>query len=387
MDKQDFLEEKKHRETKKSYKNNLDYLNEFVMALSKENESKNKILIINSFLHQKINYNDIGLCIIDKNNDSAYFLALKNNQIYDLDINNKELCYTIKKQINQSMYKPFNIKNIINANELIKISPSCRNLLFCNLIDNEEYNTVLIFFADDDYVFQDDELSLLESLCPYISLVFNDYILDQIIKDNKEEQERYAKELELINTKLHSMPCLDGLTGIPNRKHFNTVSLYIYRKAIEMKKPLCFLMLDIDNFKRYNLKYGNDLGNKAIRQIAKALHNTVKEFQFFINYEALFSRCSGDLFALMFMHENVELLEEICKKLIEKVESLNIEYAHAETGILSISIGASYSRYYEDYNIKSFCKFTKTQLYIAKMMGEGSYIINEFKLETEEEKQ
>ncbi len=68
----------------------------------------------------------------------------------------------------------------------------------------------------------------------------------------------------------------DGLTGIPNRKFFETRLLEAARDANETGEPMCLLIGDIDFFKRFNDTFGHQLGDQVLRLVARTLSDSVK---------------------------------------------------------------------------------------------------------------
>jgi diguanylate cyclase len=68
----------------------------------------------------------------------------------------------------------------------------------------------------------------------------------------------------------------DGLTGIHNRKFFDTRLREAARAASENNEPLALLILDIDHFKKFNDTYGHQLGDQVLRLVAKTLTECVK---------------------------------------------------------------------------------------------------------------
>jgi diguanylate cyclase len=68
----------------------------------------------------------------------------------------------------------------------------------------------------------------------------------------------------------------DALTGIPNRKSFETRLREAARDAMENDDPLCLLIADIDHFKRFNDTYGHQIGDQVLRLVAKTLTDSVK---------------------------------------------------------------------------------------------------------------
>jgi len=68
----------------------------------------------------------------------------------------------------------------------------------------------------------------------------------------------------------------DMLTGIPNRRHFETVMQNEWNRALRYDKPLCLIMIDVDYFKRYNDHYGHAAGDDCLKAIADSLDSTLR---------------------------------------------------------------------------------------------------------------
>ena len=68
----------------------------------------------------------------------------------------------------------------------------------------------------------------------------------------------------------------DALTGIPNRHAFDRQLYRACEQAGKDRKPLSLLLLDIDHFKRFNDKYGHQVGDAVLRKLASALNSSIK---------------------------------------------------------------------------------------------------------------
>src|SRR5579863_3271262 len=68
----------------------------------------------------------------------------------------------------------------------------------------------------------------------------------------------------------------DALTGIPNRKFFETRLREAARDAMENGDAMSLLIADIDHFKRFNDTYGHQLGDQVLRLVARTLSDSVK---------------------------------------------------------------------------------------------------------------
>ncbi|MDP3908000.1 diguanylate cyclase [Novosphingobium sp.] len=63
----------------------------------------------------------------------------------------------------------------------------------------------------------------------------------------------------------------DHLTGLPNRRAFETRFDEEYRQALAAAEPLCVAFFDIDNFKRINDSHGHDAGDFVLQLVAESL--------------------------------------------------------------------------------------------------------------------
>ncbi len=69
---------------------------------------------------------------------------------------------------------------------------------------------------------------------------------------------------------LGRLACIDGLTGLFNRRHFLTLAGAEDDRSRRHGRPMSILMIDIDMFKTINDAYGHDIGDRVIVAVAKA---------------------------------------------------------------------------------------------------------------------
>lgn len=70
---------------------------------------------------------------------------------------------------------------------------------------------------------------------------------------------------------LLAMSRTDGLTGIPNRRHFDQVIADEWRRLRRNQQGCAILMIDIDHFKQLNDRYGHLVGDETLRMVGKTL--------------------------------------------------------------------------------------------------------------------
>ena len=91
----------------------------------------------------------------------------------------------------------------------------------------------------------------------------------------------------------------DALTGIPNRKSFDTRLLEAAREAVNENEALSLLLCDIDHFKRFNDTYGHQIGDQVLRLVARTLSDSVKG-------RDTPARFGGEEFAIILPHTNLD---------------------------------------------------------------------------------
>ena len=68
----------------------------------------------------------------------------------------------------------------------------------------------------------------------------------------------------------------DALTGLANRRHFDTILHAAAGAAMNSGEPLSLLIVDIDHFKLFNDSWGHQTGDAVLRLVAATLHRTVR---------------------------------------------------------------------------------------------------------------
>lgn len=76
----------------------------------------------------------------------------------------------------------------------------------------------------------------------------------------------------------------DELTGLYSREVFDVVLARELEEAKRMKKPLCLLMIDIDDFKTVNDRFGHQVGDAVLRRIGLAIRDSIRDMDVAARY-------------------------------------------------------------------------------------------------------
>ena len=145
-----------------------------------------------------------------------------------------------------------------------------------------------------------------------------------------------ARRMKDYSEKLYELANRDSLTGCANRRYFMELADDEVVKSRRYRRPLTFLMLDIDKFKSINDTYGHSVGDEAIRGLVRTCQNHLRRVDHM-------GRLGGEEFAVMLPETDVEGATIVAEKLRKLVEQQIIEYAEAKLSY-TVSIGAAQMR-------------------------------------------
>ncbi len=84
-------------------------------------------------------------------------------------------------------------------------------------------------------------------------------------------------QLQAANAQLQQLSRTDRLTGLYNRGHWEESLKVAYARHRRYGNATSLVMLDIDHFKRVNDTYGHPAGDKVIEEVARLIHEHVRE--------------------------------------------------------------------------------------------------------------
>ncbi|PLA75324.1 hypothetical protein CYQ88_01795 [Hydrogenovibrio sp. SC-1] len=164
--------------------------------------------------------------------------------------------------------------------------------------------------------------------------------------------------------RLEEIAIKDELTGLYNRRYYNQRLHLEINRAKRDQRWLCFLMLDIDNFKKYNDTYGHQVGDYALKKVASALDNS------FNRAGDICFRLGGEEFAVLFEVENPEDGKQMADRVRQAVVDLDIEHSGNPPWLkMTISIGVLLMDPHQNYIEEEVYKYADSALYQAKSNG------------------
>ena len=156
----------------------------------------------------------------------------------------------------------------------------------------------------------------------------------------------------------------DVLTGLYNRRAFYHRVGQLFTEP-ETLHHAALLLIDTDNLKETNDRFGHDWGDKYLRQIAQCIQENVP-------HNTICARISGDEIYLFFFgyHDNDTLLADI-EDVMQAIRSTTIQFPDGESHALSVSGGIAL--YPDDSkSLAKLVKYADFAMYQAKESNKGS---------------
>ena len=165
--------------------------------------------------------------------------------------------------------------------------------------------------------FNEYHLNLLETIGPQMALAL----------DRADWQEKAAQ--------FQLMSITDPLTGLLNRRYLEERLAEEINRSRRNSTPMSFIMLDIDDFKRYNDFNGHQAGDVALELTAQCLKSVLRS-------EDVAARYGGEEFSILLPQTNIDEAHFIAQRLKQKIGDTNFPHGRSQPkGAVTVSIGIS----------------------------------------------
>jgi diguanylate cyclase (GGDEF)-like protein len=169
--------------------------------------------------------------------------------------------------------------------------------------------------------------------------------------------------LSHANARLGQQSLTDALTGVPNRRAYDTKLQEEHARAKRTGAPLSLLLIDIDLFKQYNDTFGHPAGDSALQSVARVLQASLRPYDFLARY-------GGEEFVIVL--PATDLGDAIV--VAERIRGLvaNSEFPHRK---FTISIGVA--RLDSHADVKALVQAADNGLYRAKASGRNKVVVGQ----------
>ncbi|SET45939.1 diguanylate cyclase [Paenibacillus sp. NFR01] len=160
--------------------------------------------------------------------------------------------------------------------------------------------------------------------------------LEDLVAERTRELELNNQELNRYIHLIERISITDELTGLYNRRYFNQTFREQVSKAKLNNSYLGYLMMDIDDFKKYNDTYGHYEGDNVLRRVGTVLHALAAAG------DAIAFRLGGEEFGILAPGYGPQQAAALAETIRQGIEALQIEHKQsAGVGRVTMSIGVA----------------------------------------------
>ncbi len=162
-------------------------------------------------------------------------------------------------------------------------------------------------------------------------LVFNTYMITTRLRLRRMRGEVISTAIQSELLRLQSFS--DPLTEVYNRRSLDDMMIKYTRRAERLKKPLSFLMIDVDCFRQINSRFGHTTGDFVLLEVATILKSVVRGSDAVIRY-------GGDEFLIILADAPLADVAVVKGRIHKFVEDWN-QSGHLKDFELNLSVGVS----------------------------------------------
>ena len=185
--------------------------------------------------------------------------------------------------------------------------------------------------------------------------------LEQIIVGIAED----ITEKKALEGELQRLATTDVLTQSSNRRHFFECALREFEHARQFGTPLAFLLLDIDDFKQINDRFGHQMGDLVLQRLAQCGASVLRRGD-------LFGRIGGEEFAALFPGCEPALAEQIAGRLQREVKRMAFSH-QGKSFAITVSQGLT-SLQADDQSLDALFGRADAAMYTAKRQGKNQIV-------------
>jgi len=180
--------------------------------------------------------------------------------------------------------------------------------------------------------------------------------LEELVQSRTAELIHVNKQLEAIST-------TDSLTGLSNRRHFDSALTNEWLRCKRGRHSLALIMIDVDWFKQYNDTYGHQAGDACLRAVASELAAHARRGS------DLAARYGGEEFVLLTPEADTNHLQLLAENIRLAIKKREIEHTKSPNGVVTVSIGVAAARPADGDDEEHLIRAADKALYRAKENG------------------
>src|SRR6202023_651818 len=180
------------------------------------------------------------------------------------------------------------------------------------------------------------------------------------------------RELVATNDRLTVIASIDMLSGLANRRGFQSRLDFEWMKAQQYDCELSLLMIDVDHFKLYNDTYGHPEGDACLTRLGETLSGIAADTIGFAG------RYGGEEFCLLLPNVDAERAKEIGEQVRAAVQAMEMPHRTSSHRLVTVSVGVACTRPNDSQRPGDLIEAADAALYAAKHRGRNAVVEHGF---------
>jgi diguanylate cyclase (GGDEF)-like protein len=180
------------------------------------------------------------------------------------------------------------------------------------------------------------------------------------------------RDLVATNDRLTVIASIDMLSGLANRRGFQSRLDFEWMKAQQYDCELSLLMIDVDHFKLFNDTYGHPEGDACLSRLGETLAGIAAETMGFAG------RYGGEEFCLLLPNTDARRSLEIGEMVRAAVQSLAMPHATSSYQTVTVSVGVACTKPNGTQRPGDLIEAADAALYAAKHRGRNTVVEHGF---------
>ncbi len=179
------------------------------------------------------------------------------------------------------------------------------------------------------------------------------------------ERERgLIRSLTQTQVRLRELSRVDELTGLYNRRHFESSVQQLWQRASFGGTPMAILMIDVDHFKKFNDHYGHPAGDACLKQVCQVLKQTLN------GQGVIVARYGGEEFIAAIPNLDEAAALNLAEQVRASVERCQIPHDRSATSsVVTASLGLAWCQARPGMKVEHLLALADSALYDAKHQG------------------
>lgn len=172
-----------------------------------------------------------------------------------------------------------------------------------------------------------------------------------------------TQELVELNRKLQELSYTDPLTQSYNRRYLEEGAAREWQRCLRKSTEISVLMLDIDHFKQVNDRFGHDIGDYCLQEVAKLLRELLRPTD-------IVARYGGEEFCVVLPETNSADAMQVAQRILVAITNMTLRTEKGDI-FITVSIGVSNAKPHSGMVLQTLFTESDAALYAAKSAGKN----------------